>query len=191
MIDLDLALSVALGIGLAAAAGFRVFLPLLVMSLASQAGYLPLSEGFSWLSSPGALAMLTVAAIAEVLAYYLPGVDNILDTLATPSAIIAGIAISAAVMTDLPPMLKWTLAIIAGGGAAGITQGATAFTRAHSTLLTAGFGNPVIATVELAGALVFSILAIAAPVLALIGIALLIFLTIFIVKKMKKKPSYE
>lgn len=191
MIDLDLALSVALGVGLAAAAGFRVFLPLLVMSLASQAGYLPLSEGFSWLTSPGALAMLTVAAIAEILAYYLPGVDNILDTLATPSAIIAGVAISAAVMTDMPPMLKWTLAIIAGGGAAGITQGATAFTRAHSTLFTAGFGNPVIATVELAGALVFSILAIAAPVLALIGIALLIFLTTFIVKKIKKKPSYE
>lgn len=190
MIDLDLALSAALGIGLAAAAGFRVFLPLLIMSLAAEAGYLPLSEGFAWLSSPGALAMLTIAAIAEVLAYYLPGVDNILDTLATPSAIIAGIAISAAVMTDMPPMLKWTLAIIAGGGAAGITQGATVFTRANSTLFTAGLGNPVIATAELAGALGFSILAIAAPVLALIGTALLILLTIFIVRKVRKKSSY-
>lgn len=191
MFDLDLALSVALGIGLAAATGFRIFLPLLVMSLASNASYLPLSEGFAWLSSPGALAMLTIAAIAEVLAYYIPGVDNILDTLATPSAIIAGIAISAAVMTDMPPMLKWTLAIIAGGGAAGITQSATAFTRAHSTLFTAGLGNPVIATAELAGALGFSVLAIAAPFFALIGIALLIFLAIFAVRKMKKKSSYE
>ena len=149
MSDLDLALSVALGIGLAAATGFRVFIPLLVMSLASNAGYLPLSEGFAWLSSPAALAMLGIAAVAEILAYYIPGVDNLLDALATPSAIIAGIAISAAVMTDVPPMLKWTLAIIAGGGAAGLTQAATAFTRANSTVFTGGLGNPIVATGEI------------------------------------------
>src|SRR5262245_30484022 len=114
MSELDLALSIALGIGLAAATGFRVFLPLLVMSIAAQAGYLPLGENFAWLASTSALTMLAIAAFLEVLAYYIPGVDNLLDTLATPGAVLAGIIASAAVMSDLPPMIKWTLAIIAG-----------------------------------------------------------------------------
>ena len=187
--ELDLVLSAALGIGLAAATGFRVFLPLLVMSLAANAGYFPLSEGFTWLSSPGALAMLAIAAILEIVAYYIPGIDNLLDTLATPSAIIAGIAISAAVMTDVPPMLKWTLAIIAGGGVAGLTQGATTFTRANSTVFTGGLGNPVIATAELGGALLVSILAIAAPYLALFVVVFLILMTVLIIKKIKRKNS--
>lgn len=190
MSDLELALSVALGIGLAAATGFRVFIPLLVMSLASNAGYLPLSEGFAWLSSPPALAMLGIAAVAEILAYYIPGVDNLLDALATPSAIIAGIAISAAVMTDVPPMLKWTLAIIAGGGAAGLTQAATAFTRANSTVFTGGLGNPIVATGELLGATVFSVLAIVAPYLALGMLLLLVLVTVLIIKRIKpRKPA--
>jgi hypothetical protein len=118
--DFDLALSVALGIGLAAAAGFRVFLPMLVMSLAANTGHLPLAESFAWLGTPSALVLLGVAAIAEILGYYVPGVDNLLDTLATPAALVAGTVISAAVITDLPPMVKWATAIIAGGGIAAV-----------------------------------------------------------------------
>ena len=86
MSDLDLALSIALGVGLAAATGFRVFLPMLVVSVAAYTGHLPLSENFAWLGTPGALIMLGVAALVEILAYYIPGVDNLLDTLATPAA---------------------------------------------------------------------------------------------------------
>ena len=126
MSDLDLALSIALGVGLAAATGFRVFLPMLVVSVAAYTGHLPLSENFAWLGTPGALLMLGVAALVEILAYYIPGVDNLLDVLATPAAVVAGTLVSAAVITDLPPMLKWTTAIIAGGGVAGLTQGVTA-----------------------------------------------------------------
>ena len=101
MSELDIALSVALGAGLAAATGFRVFLPLLVLSIASHNGYLPLSEGFGWLSTTSALVMLAVAAIVEILAYYIPGLDHVLDTIATPIAVAAGIGVSAAVMTNL------------------------------------------------------------------------------------------
>ena len=190
MSDLDLALSVALGIGLAAATGFRVFIPLLVMSLASNAGYLPLSEGFAWLSSPPALAMLAIAAVAEVAAYYIPVVDNLLDALATPGAIIAGIAISAAVMTDVPPMLKWTLAIIAGGGAAGLTQAATAFTRANSTVFTGGLGNPIVATAELGGALFVSMLALLAPFATLAVVLLLLLFAIRIFIRTRRKANH-
>jgi hypothetical protein len=136
--DFDLALSVALGIGLAAAAGFRVFLPMLVMSIAANTGHLPLAESFAWLGTPSALVLLGVAAIAEILGYYVPGVDNLLDTLATPAALVAGTVISAAVITDLPPMVKWATAIIAGGGIAGLIQSTTALLRAKSTLFTGG-----------------------------------------------------
>ncbi len=172
MSEADLALSVALGIGLAAATGFRLFVPLLVMSLAANSGFLPLSTGFEWLGTTSAVAMLAIAALAEILAFYVPAVDNLLDTIATPAAIVAGIVVSAAVMTDMPPMLKWTLAIIAGGGAAALTQGTTAAIRAHSTVLTAGFGNPFIATAELGGSLILSLLAIAFPVIAVAVVAL-------------------
>lgn len=166
MTGLDYALPVLLGISLAAASGFRVFVPLLILGLATRGGYVPVGQTFAWVATDPALVMLGIAAIAETVAYYVPGVDNLLDSIATPAAVIAGIAVSAAVMTDLPPMFKWTLAIIAGGGAAAITQSATALVRGHSTVLTAGFGNPLIATGEVAGALAVSILALIAPYLA-------------------------
>jgi len=167
MTPFDLAVSIALGVGLAAAVGFRVFLPLLITSIATYAGYLPVSSGFEWLGSPAAVIMLAVAALAEVLAYYIPGVDNLLDTIATPAALIAGTLVSAAVMADLPPLIKWTAAVIAGGGAAGITQAVTTMIRANSTVFTGGLGNPVIATGELGGAAIISLLALAVPFVAL------------------------
>jgi Domain of unknown function (DUF4126) len=115
----DLALSIVLGVALAAATGFRVFLPMLIVSGAAYTGHLHLDNGFAWLGTPSALMMLSVAALAEVLAYYIPVVDNLLDTLATPAAFVAGTIVSAAVMIDAPPMVKWTVAVIAGGGVAG------------------------------------------------------------------------
>ena len=111
----DVALSVVLGIGLAAATGFRVFLPMLIVSGAAYTGHLSLADSFAWLGTSPALTMLGVAAVVEILAYYVPGVDNLLDSLATPAALVAGTIVSAAVMTDVPPMVKWTAAVIAGG----------------------------------------------------------------------------
>lgn len=167
MTPFDFVVSIALGVGLAAAVGFRVFLPLLITSIATYGGYIPVSDGFAWLASPAAIIMLSVAALAEILAYYIPGVDNLLDTIATPAALVAGTLVSAAVMADLPPLIKWTAAIIAGGGAAGITQGVTTMIRANSTVFTGGLGNPVIATGELGGAAIVSLLALAVPFVAL------------------------
>src|SRR5215831_1392952 len=162
----DLVLSIVLGIALAAA-GFRVFLPMLIVSGAAYAGHLQLDSSFAWLGTPSALTMLSVAALAEVLAYYVPVIDNLLDTLATPAALIAGTIVSAAVMTDVPPMVKWTAAVIVGGGIAGLTQGLTGIVRAHSTVFTGGLGNPVIATAELGGVLLISFLALVAPTAAI------------------------
>jgi Domain of unknown function (DUF4126) len=187
MSDLDLALSIALGVGLAAATGFRVFLPMLVVSAAAYTGHLPLSENFAWLGTPSALMMLGVAALVEILAYYIPGVDNLLDTVATPGAVVAGTIASAAVMTDLPPMVKWTTAVIAGGGVAGITQGLTAMLRAKSTVFTGGLGNPVVATAELGGASLISLLALAAPLAALALVVLFFWLAFRLIHSLTRR----
>ncbi|HXE24464.1 MAG TPA: DUF4126 domain-containing protein [Roseiarcus sp.] len=172
----DLALSIALGVALAAATGFRVFLPMLIVGGAAHTGYLHLGDGFAWLGTPPALTMLGVAALVEVLAYYIPVIDNVLDVAAAPAAFIAGTILSAAVMTDMPPMVKWTAAVIAGGGVAGLTRGVTGVLRAHSTVLTGGLGNFVISTAELGGAVLISFLALAAPVAA-IALVVLFLLT--------------
>ena len=189
MSEFDLALSIVLGIGLAAATGFRVFLPLLIVSAAAYTGHLSLGESFAWLATPEALTVLGAAALVEILAYYVPGLDNLLDTLATPAAFIAGTVVSAAVMTDLPPLLKWTAAVIAGGGAAGLTQGLTTMLRANSTVWTGGFGNAVIATAELGGALLVPLLALAAPLAALAAVVLLLWLAIRLLRRLRRAPQ--
>ena len=174
----DLTLSIVLGIALAAATGFRVFLPMLIVSGAAYTGHLHLDNGFAWLATPSALIMLSVAALAEVLAYYIPVIDNLLDGLATPAAFIAGTVVSAAVMIDAPPMVKWTAAVVAGGGVAGLTQGLTGILRAHSTVLTGGLGNSVIATAELGGAVLICFLALAAPLVAIALVVLFLLVAI-------------
>jgi hypothetical protein len=190
----DVALSLVLGIGLAAATGFRVFLPMLIASAAAYTGHLPLGDNFAWLGTPAALTMLCVAAIVEILAYYIPGVDNLLDTLATPAAFVAGTVVSAAVMTDVPPMVKWTAAVIAGGGIAGVTQGMTAALRANSTVWTGGLGNFVIATAEFVGALIISILALAAPAAAIALVVLFLWIAIRLLQwllRSERPPAHQ
>lgn len=191
MSDFDIALSIALGVGLAVATGFRVFLPMLVMSAAAYTGHLPLADSFAWLATPSALIILGVAALAEILAYYIPGVDNLLDNLATPAAFVAGTVVSAAVITDLPPMVKWTAAVIAGGGVAGLTQSLTTVLRAKSTVLTGTLGNPVIATAEVGGALLVSLLALAAPLAALLVVVVFLWLVIRLLRQIsgRARPS--
>jgi len=166
----DLLFSVALGIGLAAATGFRVFVPLLVAGLAARAGWVPLTESFAWLQSTPALVALSTAAVLEILAFYIPGLDHLLDVLAAPLAVIAGVLASASVMVDMPPEVRWPIAVIAGGGVAALTKAATAVVRAKSAALTGGLGNPVVSTAETAGAATVSILAIVAPLLCLAGV---------------------
>ncbi|MCP5327275.1 MAG: DUF4126 domain-containing protein [Steroidobacteraceae bacterium] len=178
MQSLEILTSIALGVGLAAAVGLRVFLPLLVLAIAGYAGVVPLADSFQWLASLPAVATLGVAAAVEIAAYYIPGVDNLLDTLATPAALIAGTIAAAAVMTDLPPIVKWTTAVIAGGGAAGLTQGVTSLLRVKSTATTGGLGNPLVATGELGGATALSLVAIFAPIIALALVVLTVWLAV-------------
>src|SRR5215813_6746825 len=114
--DVQSLIAIAIGIGLAAATGFRVFLPLLVAGVAARWGGLTLADGFQWLSSTGALLALTTASVVEVAAYYIPLVDHMLDMVAGPAAVLAGVLASASAMADIPPAIKWPIAVIGGGG---------------------------------------------------------------------------
>jgi hypothetical protein len=154
----------AVGIGLAAATGFRVFLPFLVAGLAARWGVLPLTDGFQWLASTGALVALGTARLLETAAYYVPGIDHALDVIAGPAAVVAGIVASASTMADIPPSILWPVAIIGGGGVAGLTKATSALTRASSGVATVGLANPLVATGEIAGALGLSIAAIVIPI---------------------------
>jgi hypothetical protein len=170
-------LGIPVGLALSTAAGLRIFVPLLLTGLAGRYGYLPLAEGMSWLGSDAALLAFATATVLEIGAYYVPWLDNLLDTLATPAAVTAGVIATAAVTPDLPPLLRWTLAIVAGGGVAGMVQAGTALLRLKSSAFTAGAGNPALATGELMGSLALSVLALLIPVLAVtVAVVLLIVL---------------
>ena len=166
---------VALGIGLAAATGFRIFIPLLIAGLAARFDVLPLGESVQWLASTPALLTLGTAAVLETLAYYIPGVDHALDVLAGPATLLAGVVASAAVMTEIPPAVMWPVAVIAGGGAAGLTKGSTALLRAKSGVATGGLANPVVSTVETVSATGIAILAIAVPLLCFVAVVVLLW----------------
>jgi hypothetical protein len=180
----DTFLSILIGLGLAAACGFRVFVPLLVMSLASRAevGHLVLGGHFAWIGSTPALIAFSVATVLEIAGYYIPWVDNLLDTIATPTAIVAGILVTASAMTtDVSPFLKWTLAVLAGGGTTAVFQGITAMARHVSSFTTGGLGNPVLATAEAGSSALLAVLAITVPILAFLFVVGLLY---FGVKKL-------
>jgi len=159
---------IAVGIGLSAACGFRVFVPLLAINLASLNGYLQLAPGFEWIGSSYATIAFGTATLVEIAAYYIPWLDHLLDLIASPAAIVAGTMVTASLVVELSPFLKWTLAIIAGGGAASIIQGTTVALRTKSLAFTGGLGNPAVSTIEATGAVVTSLLAILVPILCLL-----------------------
>jgi hypothetical protein len=164
-IEMETMLAVITGIGLSAACGFRVFVPLLAHNFASMYGYLNLAPGFEWIGGYYATIAFASATILEIIVYYVPWLDHIMDAIASPVAIIAGTIATASVIIDVPPAVKWIVAIIAGGGIAGIIQGTTAALRAKSSLFTGGLGNPLIATAELAGSAFVALLAIIIPII--------------------------
>lgn len=171
-------ISVALGISLAACCGFRIFIPLLIASIAAKFHWLNVSSGFEWLGTAPTIICFSLASVLEIVAYYIPVVDNFLDALTTPSSVLAGTVIAASAFVDFDPMLKWTLALIAGGGTAGIIQAGTGLLRLSSTKFTGGFGNSFVATVENVFSVLGTLTSLLIPLLMLIvfvGIAFSIF----------------
>ena len=184
---MQLLLSFCIGVGLSAACGFRVFVPLLIMSIAAKTGHLTLVPSFQWIGSDIALWTFAIATVLEIGAYYIPWLDNMLDVIATPAAIIAGTIITASMVGGMDPYLKWTLAAIAGGGAAGAVHGATALTRGASTATTGGLANPIFSTIELGISFLTSVLAVIAPVVAIVFVAFMFVLLLLAAKKILLK----
>ena len=185
---MEIILSLLVGLGLSAACGFRIFVPLLVTAVAARAGYLNPGEGFQWLSSNVALISLGVATLLEILAYYVPCVDNFLDLLGVPAAVVAGTILTASFAVDMAPWLQWSLGVVAGGGTAATVHAGTAAVRGFVTTTTAGIGNHVVSTGEAVAAAGTSVLAIVAPVFACLLILILLLVAgRFVAVRLKKR----
>lgn len=182
-------ISAFVGIGLSAAAGFRIFLPMFILSLCSYMGWAPVGEGFEWLSGLTGLISTGVATIFEILSYYIPLIDNFLDTLSVPLATVAGAVIFASQLGDISGVPEWVLAIIAGGGTAATVSAGFAKLRAVSSLTTGGMGNSVVSTTENAGAGIMTFLALFAPVVAVILIIVMFATLFFLIRKFSKTKN--
>jgi len=183
-IDKEILTAIAIGIGLSASCGFRVFVPMLVASIAAKMGIFPVNEGFQWLAGWPAILCFGTATIAEILAYYIPFIDNLLDTVTTPLAVGAGTLLLTSVLPIDNEMLKWVTGFLIGGGAAATIQSGSILTRLASSKFTAGTGNAVVATGEHAAAFGISSLSLFMPVFIAI---ILLFLITYIILKFGKK----
>jgi hypothetical protein len=180
-------ISIFLGIGLAASVGFRVFLPLFALSLAAYFGIWELNQHWQWVGGLAAVIVLGVATIVELLAYFIPWVDNLLDTAAIPLAAIAGTAVMVSTLANLDPVVTWSLAIIAGGGTATAIKGASAAGRVVSSTTTGGLANPLVSTLESGTALVVTTASIFAPVLAVILVIIILIFVFYIYRKLRPR----
>ena len=173
-------LLIMMGVALSATCGFRVFVPLLAVNIGTRAQdangqpLIELAGGFDWLSSDIAMMVFVVATLFEIGGYYIPWIDNLLDTIASPASIVAGTVITASFITGMDPWLQWLLGVVAGGGAAGAVQATTVVARAGSTVTTGGLGNPIVASVETSGAFLGSALSIVAVKFAIVVFVLLL-----------------
>lgn len=178
-------ISICLGIGLSASVGFRVFVPLFALSLSAYLGAWELNESWEWIGSLSALIVLGVATLFEICAYFIPYVDNILDSIAIPLAAIAGTAIMVSTVADLSPVITWALAIIAGGGTAAAVAGSSGATRLASTASTGGVANPIVSTVETGTAVVMSVVSVIFPFIAIVLVLIILFIIFKVYKKFK------
>lgn len=171
---MELFLSICLGLGLSASCGFRVFLPMLAANVAAMNGWIHPGDNFEWLATWPAFLVLLTATVFEIAGYYIPFIDNLLDTIATPAAVIAGTLLTTSFVEIESPVLHWGLGLIIGGGTAGVVQAGTGLLRLLSSKTTAGIGNPVVSTAENVAAFGFSGLAIFLPVIAFLLVVLLV-----------------
>lgn len=183
---MELILTLLIGVGLSAASGFRIFLPFLVISVASLTGYLELSPSFEWIGTYPALTVFTVAVLVEILSYLFPFIDNLISTISIPFALIAGTLITASVIVDMNPLLTWSLAIIAGGGASLTAKTTSTLVHTGSTAVSGGTANPLVSAAETVYAVVMAVVSIIAPVLIIFLFGLIIWIAIKALRKYKQ-----
>ncbi|WP_117883283.1 DUF4126 domain-containing protein [Aureibaculum luteum] len=183
--------SILLGIGLAASVGFRIFVPLFALSLASYYQIIPLNENWEWIGSSAAMITLGIATVVEIGAYLIPWLDNLLDVVAVPLAAVAGTAVMLSTAADLDPIITWSLAIIAGGGTATAIKASTSTARLTATATTGGIANPIVSTVESGTSIIMAVLAFVAPVLAIVFVIIILWLLFKVFKWFKPKKQID
>lgn len=184
---MEYVIGICLGIGLAASAGFRVFVPLLVANISSMLGWVHLSDSFEWMGTWGAFAVFLSATVIETGGYYIPWLDNALDTIAIPLAALAGTLLAVTFMSELPPVVQWTLGIIAGGGSAAVIKTGASMARLKSSLFTAGWANWIIATFEHIASVVMSVLTVLIPILmGIFAVFVLVFFAFRLSRRQKR-----
>jgi hypothetical protein len=184
---MEIFLQILVGVGLAATCGFRIFVPLLVMGVAGLGGYLQLASGFDWIASLPAVIIFGIATVVEIAAYFIPYIDNLVDSISIPASVVAGTLVAASVISDMQPLLRWTLAIIAGGGLAAVTSLISNGAHAVSTLASGGAANPAVSGAESVFTVISAIIAIAIPILAFVLLVILVAGAFQILRKLKKK----
>lgn len=168
--------TLALAISLAASAGLRAFLPLLIAGVLSRVGVLELGESYTFVGSTPALLCFGVATVLEIAGDKIPAVDHALDVGGTFVRPVAGSLLAASVMWQVDePLWALVLGVIVGAPTALAPHAAKAATRGVSTSLTAGIANPVLSTIEDVSAAAIAILAIVVPTLTAILLAVVVF----------------
>lgn len=176
-----------MGLGLSAACGFRIFVPLTIMSLLAAIGWLGLPPELVWAATPVALTGLLAATFIEIGAYYVPWIDNLLDTVATPAAMAAGTLLTFGFAPEIDPFAQWGLALIAGGGLAGTVQVATVAARAASSATTGGLGNPIVATLEGLAATLLALLSLLLPMIAMLAVVGILLALFVMIRKLRQR----
>ena len=185
-------LSLSLGLGLAAACGFRVFIPPLMMGVGSRLDLYTLEGSFVWVDDTWAIAIFAIATLLEIGGYFIPWIDNLLDTVATPAAIIGGIFVtSASLEGELDPSAQWTLSVIAGGSVSGVIQLGTVATRAISTGTTGGLANPIISLLEAVASILCILISLFLVAIIPIVIIFLIWKSIRYIQITKKEITIQ
>ena len=184
---MEILFSILLGLGLSSAVGFRVFVPALITSVAAYTGKVDLAESMHWIGTIPAIITFAVATILEITAYYIPFVDNLMDSISTPAAAICGSLLMGSTIVKMDPLIKWPISIIAGGGLATTIQGGTSLIRLKSSGFTGGLANPVVSTAEAGFAGIISVISIFLPLAAAVIIIYLIYRILR--KKFKKEEE--
>jgi len=196
MQEVTIIMATLMGISLAAASGFRVFLPPFLLSLAARFNVVwfldidLIGTQFEFFTSTLSIVVLGIATVAEFAAFYAPWIDNALDTIATPASIMAGVAMTAIVLEGNDPIIQWAIAIVAGGGVAATIQSATVATRGLSSTFTFGLGNSAVATGENVASVALTLIAILIPFLSAF-LVLLIVALLLRMKRKKKEPAAQ
>ena len=184
---MSMIIAILIGIGLSASAGFRVFIPPLITSIAAKASWITLATQFEWVGSTPALIAFSIAAILEISSYYIPVIDNAMKAIATPASIVSGILLTASLVWDVDPLLKWSVSVLGGGGIATITHLMTLFIRGTSTIVTGGIGNILVSILEGISAIALSILSLLFPFAVIIAIVVILWMFFKTIRSLKRR----